>query len=146
MAIIQALCDSFRQEILEGVHNLNSDTIKMALYSPSAGLSNLTTSYTPTGEIVSTGYTAGGQTLVPLNGTAVYGQVGLAYVQFQNPSWTLTTPGAGARGALWYNASKGNKAILVLDFGTMQYPNNTNNIFTVNFGPYPSLFSPLRLA
>ena len=99
MAIIQALCDSFRQEILEGVHNLNSDTIKMALYSPSAGLSNLTTSYTPTGEIVSTGYTAGGQTLVPLNGTAVYGQVGLAYVQFQNPSWTLTTPGAGARGA-----------------------------------------------
>ena len=131
---------------MEGVHNLNADTIKMALYGPSASLSNLTTAYTSVGEISGSGYSAGGQTLVPVNGVAVYGQVGLAYVQFNNPSWTFSTPSLGARGALWYNASKSNKAILVLDFGTVQYPNNQTNIFTVNFGPYPSIFSPLRLS
>ena len=146
MAIIQSLCDSFRQEILEGIHNLNTDNIKMALYSPAATLSNLTRVYVNDGEISGPGYTAGGQILTPLNGIAVYGQIGLAYVQFNNPSWQFTTPALGARGALWYNASKGNRAILVLDFGTVQYPNSTTNIFTVNFGQYPSLYSPLRLA
>jgi hypothetical protein len=129
MAFEQTLTTSFKQDILLGVHDLETDTIKMALYLATADLGAATTVYTTTGETSGTGYTAGGETLT---GVTVLTSGTTAYVDFADPSWD---PAAfTARGALIYNASKSNKAIAVLDFGsdktattifTVQMPANT---------------------
>lgn len=129
MAFEQTLTTSFKQDILLGVHDLETDTIKMALYLATADLGANTTVYTTTGETSGTGYTAGGKTLT---GVTVLTSGTTAYVDFADPSWD---PAAfTARGALIYNASKSNKAIAVLDFGadktatttfTVQMPANT---------------------
>lgn len=113
MAFDQTLTTSFKQDILLGVHDLDTDTIKMALYLASADLGADTTVYTATGETSGTGYVAGGNTLT---GVTVLTSGTTAYVDFADPSWN---PAAfTARGALIYNASKSNKAIAVLDFGS----------------------------
>jgi hypothetical protein len=129
MAFDQTLTTSFKQDILLGVHDLETDTIKMALFLATADLGAATTVYTTTGETSGTGYTAGGETLT---GVTVLTSGTTAYVGFADPSWD---PAAfTARGALIYNASKSNKAIAVLDFGsdktatttfTVQMPANT---------------------
>jgi hypothetical protein len=129
MAFEQTLTTSFKQDILLGVHDLETDTIKMALYLATADLGAATTVYTTSGETSGTGYTAGGETLT---GVTVLTSGTTAYVDFADPSWD---PAAfTARGALIYNASKSNKAIAVLDFGsdktatttfTVQMPANT---------------------
>lgn len=112
MAILQGMCSSFKQESWQGIHNLPADTIKMALYTASANLSQATTVYTTTGETTGA-YAAGGVTLtnvqVLLSGTT-------AYVTFDNPVWSNAS--FTCRGALIYNASKANRAIAVLDFGS----------------------------
>lgn len=129
MAFDQTLTTSFKQDILLGVHDLDTDTIKMALFLATANLGADTTVYTTAGETSGTGYTAGGKTLT---GVTVLTADTTAYVDFADPSWD---PAAfTARGALIYNASKSNKAIAVLDFGsdktatttfTVQMPANT---------------------
>jgi hypothetical protein len=129
MAFEQTLTTSFKQDILLGVHDLDTDTIKMALYLATADLGAATTVYTTSGETSGTGYTAGGKVLT---GVTVLTSGTTAYVDFADPSWD---PAAfTARGALIYNASKSNKAIAVLDFGsdktattifTVQMPANT---------------------
>ena len=130
MAISQAMCTSFKAEILGGVQDLDTDVIKIALYTSAASLSAATTAYPVAGEVVGTGYTAGGNTLasptISTSGTT-------AYVDFAGTSWTTAT--ITARGALIYNSSKANRAIAVLDFGsdktatagtfTVQMPANT---------------------
>jgi hypothetical protein len=95
--------------------------LKIALYTSAAILGPDTTVYTTVGETSGTGYTAGGITLT--NVTVNSGN-GIAYVDFDNPSWA----GASftARGALIYNSSKSNKSMFVLDFGTNQTANNEN--------------------
>lgn len=113
MAFDQTLTTSFKQDILLGVHDLETDTIKMALFLATADLGADTTVYSTAGETSGTGYTAGGETLT---GVTVLTSGTTAYVDFADPSWT---PAAfTARGALIYNASKSNKAIAVLDFGS----------------------------
>src|SRR5512137_2959510 len=113
MAFDQTLTTSFKRDILLGVHDLETDTIKMALYLATADLGAATTIYTTTGETSGTGYSAGGKTLT---GVTVLTSGTTAYVDFADPSWD---PAAfTARGALIYNASKSNKAIAVLDFGS----------------------------
>lgn len=129
MAFDQTLTTSFKQDILLGVHDLETDIIKMALFLATADLGAGTTVYTTTGETSGTGYVAGGKTL---NGVTVLTSGTTAYVDFADPTWD---PAAfTARGALIYNASKSNKAIAVLDFGsdktattifTVQMPANT---------------------
>jgi hypothetical protein len=123
MAIIQTQCTSFKAELYAGVHDLTTDTLKMALYEASADLGAATTTYTATGEISGAGYTAGG---VTLTGVSIGSSGGTAWVTFDNPSWT----GASftARGALIYNSSKANRAIAVLDFGADR---TTTGTFTV---------------
>jgi hypothetical protein len=129
MAFIQTLTTSFKQEILLGVHDLDTDTLKMALYTANADLNASTTVYATTDEVAGAGYTAGGNTLT---GVTVLTSGTTAYVDFANSSWTPAN--FTARGALIYNASKGDKAIAVLDFGsdktatttfTVQMPANT---------------------
>lgn len=117
--ILQGTCDSFRGEILQGIHSFTLDTFKFALYqAPSANLSSSTTSYSSTGELVSTGYTAGGQSLLSV---AVNVVPGIAYVTFNPPSWTLPLI-PGIDGGLIYNSSKANRAVAVFNFGTTRYP------------------------
>jgi hypothetical protein len=129
MSFDQTLTTSFKQEILLGVHDLDTDTLKMALYLGTANLGAATTVYTTASETSGAGYTAGGNTLT---GVTVLTSGTTAYVDFANSSWTPAN--FTARGALIYNASKGNKAIAVLDFGsdktttttfTVQMPANT---------------------
>lgn len=112
MSISQTLCTSFKAELYEAVHNLLTDTIQIALYTDNATLDESTTVYTTTGEISGAGYTAGG---IILTGATINTSGQIAYVDFADAVWTGALT---ARGALIYNASKSNKAIAVLDFGT----------------------------
>ena len=138
MALAQTLCSSFKQESWLGVHDLETDVLKMALYTSAASLDATTTAYTLTGETSGTGYTAGGEILanvqVLLSGTT-------AYCTFDNPSWS----GASfvCRGALIYNTSKSDKAIAVLDFGADKTASGT---FTVQLPLATATAALLRFA
>lgn len=137
MSIVQTTTTSFKQEVLLGVHDLDLDTLKMALYTANADLNAGTTVYDTTAEVVGTGYTAGGIVLTDVS-VSVSGTT--AYVNFSNAVWdpaSFTT-----RCALIYNADKGNKAIAVLDFGadktaaatfTVQMPANTATTALIRF-------------
>jgi len=112
MSIIQTQTTSFKAELYQGIHDLTTDVIKIALYTASADLNEATTIYSSTNEVVATGYTAGGSTLTPVT---VNSSGYTAYVGFPNVSWTATIT---ARCALIYNVTQGNKSIAVLDFGS----------------------------
>ncbi len=111
MPITTAICNSYKQEILEGVH-ASGDTYKIALYTDSATLGATTTAYSSTNEVSGTGYTSGGATLTGFTSGL---SSGTGYVTFSDPSWTSST--ITARGCLIYNSSKSNKAVAVFDFG-----------------------------
>jgi len=112
MAITQAMCTSFKTEIMGGVHDIDTDAIKIALYTSAATLDAATTAYTGLNEVTGTGYVAGGNSLTG----AVISAVGTtAIVTFNTSTWTGAT--FVTRGALIYNSSKANRAIAVLDFG-----------------------------
>ena len=123
--IVQGQTTSFKQELYEGVHNFTTDTFKIALYTAYATLNQDTLVYTSDGEITGTGYTATGQTL--LNPT-VNSASGVAYISFDNPSWTSAS--FTARGALIYNSTQGDKSVAVLDFGSDK---TTTSTFTITF-------------
>ena len=113
MAITQAMCTQFKKDVMLGLHDLDSDTIKIALYTSSATLSAATDTYTTSGEVASGGgYTTGGETLASAsvieNGTS-------GCFDSDDPEWTSAT--FTARGALIYNDTDGDRAIAVLDFG-----------------------------
>lgn len=112
MAITTAICNSYKQEILEGVHS-STDTYKIALYTSSATLDASTTAYSATNEVSGAGYDAGGKTLT---GYVSGLSTGTAYITFDDPSWTSST--ITARGCLIYNSSKSNKAVACFDFGS----------------------------
>lgn len=129
MAITQAICVSFKSDLLKGVDNFDSaggNTFKIALYTSSATLDSSTTAYSSTNEVTGTGYTAGGQTLTNL-GVTVSGST--AYIDFSDVTWTSST--ISAAGALIYNSSASNKAVLVLSFGGTY--SSTNGDFTIQF-------------
>ena len=111
MSIVQTQTTSFKKELYQAVHNLSTDTIKIALYTGNADLNADTTVYTTSNEVVASGYTAGGNTLT---GVAISSSGYTAYVNWANTSWTAAIT---ARCALMYNASQGNKSIAVIDFG-----------------------------
>ena len=111
MSIVQTQCTSFKKELYQAIHDLSTDTIKMALYTSNANLNETTTAYSSTNEVVASGYTAGGNTLT---GVAISSSGYTAYVNWANTSWTAALT---ARCALIYNASKANRAIAVIDFG-----------------------------
>ena len=111
MSIVQTQTTSFKKELYQGVHDLSTDTIKMALYTANANLGADTTAYSTSSEVVASGYTAGGNTLA---GVAISSSGYTAYANWANTSWTSALT---ARCALIYNASKANRAIAVIDFG-----------------------------
>lgn len=112
MSIVQTQTTSFKAELYQGVHDLTTDVIKIALYTASADLNEATTIYSSTNEVVASGYTAGGNILTPVT---VSSSGFTAFVGFPNTSWTASLT---ARCALIYNVTQGNKAIAVLDFGS----------------------------
>ena len=121
MSIIQTQTTSFKKELYQAVHNLELDTLKMALYTANADLNADTTVYSSTNEVTGTGYVAGG---VVITGVTVKTSGYTAYVNFNNVAFGASVT---ARCALIYNASKGNKSIAVLDFGS----DKTSANFTV---------------
>jgi hypothetical protein len=112
MAITQAMCTSFKSEILQEGHQLATDTIKIALYTSSASLGATTTAYSSSNEVSGTGYTATG---VTLTSAAVSTTGTTAHFDADDPTWTSAS--FTANGALIYNSSNSNKAIAVLAFG-----------------------------
>lgn len=126
--ITQGQTTSFKAELYEGVHNLLTDNIFIALYTGNANLTEATTEYTTSEEISGTGYVAGG---VQLTGASVNTAGTTAYVSFDNAQWASAT--FTARCALIYNGSQGNKSIAVLDFGSDKTV--TNQTFTITFPP-----------
>jgi len=112
MSIVQTQTTSFKAELYQGVHDLTTDVIKIALYTASANLNEATTIYSTENEVVASGYTAGGNILTPVT---VSSSGYTAFVGFPNTSWTAALT---ARCALIYNVTQGNKAIAVLDFGS----------------------------
>ena len=122
--ITQTQTTSFKAELYEGIHDLLTDEIKIALYTALATLNQDTTVYTTTYEVASgNGYTTGGE--VAQNVT-VNSSGSTAYVSFDNVVWDPAS--FTCRGALIYNATKGNRSIAVLNFGTDKTATNT---FTV---------------
>lgn len=111
--IVQTQTTSFKAELYQGIHDLTTDTLKLALYTAEANLDASTTVYTTANEITGTGYSAGGNVVT---GAAVSSSGYVAWVTFNNVLWV---PAAfTARCALLYNASKANRSIAVLDFGS----------------------------
>jgi hypothetical protein len=115
MSIIQTQTTSFKAQLYQGIHDLTTDVIKIALYTANANLNEDTTAYSVdlAGQVANTGtYVAGGAQLTPITiGTSGY----TAFVGFPNISWTGAIT---ARCALIYNVTQGNKSIAVLDFGS----------------------------
>ena len=111
MSIVQTQTTSFKAQLYQGIHDLTTDVIKIALYTANANLNEDTTVYSATNEVSATGYTAGGATMT---GITVSTSGGTAYVGFDNVSWTAALT---ARCALIYNSTQGNKSVAVLDFG-----------------------------
>lgn len=125
MAITQTTCTSFKVELMQGVHNFDVDTFKIALYTSAATLEADTTAYSTANESAASGYTAGGNTLT-VSTTPTYSGT-IAFVSFANTAWASALT---ARGALIYNSSKSDKAVAVLDFGADKTSATT---FTVTF-------------
>jgi hypothetical protein len=113
MSIIQTQTTSFKAQLYQGIHDLTTDVIKIALYTANANLNEDTTVYSSTNEVPNTGtYFAGGAQLTPIT---VSSSGYTAFVGFPNISWTGAIT---ARCALIYNSTQGNKSIAVLDFGS----------------------------
>ena len=142
MAITQAMATSFKQELLTGTHdftNSTGDTFKIALFTSSATLGAATTAYTTSNEVSGTGYTAGGNTLTNVtpstSGTT-------AFTDFADTTWSSAT--ITARGALIYNSTDSNKAVVVLDFGSDK--TSTNGDFTIQFPTADASNAIIRIA
>ena len=142
MAITQAMCTSFKVDILSGTQNFYTGTTKVykiALYTSSATLDATTTSYSTANEVVGTGYTAGGNTLtisvIPTSSGTT------SYLSFADTTWTSAT--ITARGALIYE-STANKAVAVLDFGSDKSSSASN--FTIQFPAATSSTAIIRIA
>jgi hypothetical protein len=115
MSITQALCTSFKREVLEAVHDFKTHTFKIALYTNAASLNANTTAYTTDNEVVGTAYTAAGNAVTVIDG-AVSVSGTTVYVNFSDATWSDAA--FTVRGALIYNDSvAGKPAVAVLDFG-----------------------------
>ena len=134
-------CNSFKQQLFEGDFDFSAttaQTFKIALYTNDATLDQTTTAYTTTGEVVATGYTAGGELIT--SSLAIDSSTGIAYIDFSNASWSGAFT---ARGALIYRVTTGNPAICVLDFGSDKISTTT---FVVEFPPNTSTGALIRLS
>ncbi len=150
MAISQAMCTSFKVEILDGIHafgttiiraSTSADTFKIALFTSAATLDASTTVYSSTNEVPNgSGYTTGGQVLtvsqVPTSTSTT------AWLSFSDVTWTTAT--ITANGALIYNSTQNDKAVAVLAFGGDK--SSTAGNFTIQFPAANSTSAIIRIA
>jgi hypothetical protein len=120
-SILQTQTTSFKTELYTGVHNLSTNTLKIALYTAAADLNEATTVYSATNEVSGGGYVAGG---VTLTGVTISSSEYTAFVDFADVVFSASVT---ARCALIYNVTQGNKSIAVLDFGS----DKTSSNFTI---------------
>ena len=142
MAITQAMCTSFKQQLLTGTHdftNTTGDTFKIALFTSSATLGAATTAYSTTNETSGTGYTAGGNTLTNVTPTS---SGTTAFTDFADTTWS--TASITARGALIYNSTEADAAVVVLDFGADK--TSTAGDFTIQFPTADASNAIIRIA
>jgi hypothetical protein len=157
MPITQAMCTSFKAEILLAVHDFRvtgGDTFKLALYTSSATIDANTTAYSSSNEVTGTNYTAGGGTLTRLgvvtsNNTA---STGVGFTDFSDLTFTNAT--ITARGALIYNNTPSansnanttltNAAVAALDFGSDK--TSTDGDFTIIFPTASNTAAIIRIA
>lgn len=118
MSIVQTQTTSFKAELYQAIHDLLTDTLKIALYTANADLNAATTAYSTSNEVTGGGYVAGG---VQLTGVSINTSGYIAYVNFNDVNFNASVT---ARCALIYNASKSNKSIAVLDFGSDKISSN----------------------
>ena len=147
MAITQAVCDSFKKELLEGEHDFRSsggDQFKLALYGSSASLSNTTTAYTTSQEVSASGtYAAGGGNLTSTGAAATNNT---SFIDFSGISFTSAS--ISAQAAVIYNSNttattNTNAAVMVLDFGAVK--TSTSGTFTVQFPTNNATSAILRI-
>lgn len=126
MANTQAMCSSFKGELLVGHHNFGvgviraattADTIKAAIYLASATYGASTTAYSTTGEATGTGYTAGGVTVTNATPPSVSGTTAI-WTPSASFAWTTVTFATAIDAVLLYNSTQSNKAISVHTFGS----------------------------
>ena len=110
--IVQGQTYSFRQELYLGIHDLDTDVLKIALYNANADVNLDTTVYASTNEVTGTGYTAGGNTLTVSQVPTSTGTT--AFLDFSDTTWSNAT--ITANGALIYNSTQSDKAVAVLAF------------------------------
>lgn len=129
MAIAQGATNTFKLGLPKGDFDFDTDTFKIALYTGAASIGPDTTAYTTDGEVVASGYTAGGEALTISQVPTIGNQSGnaTAYLSFSNVTWTSALT---ARGALIYQVGSGNPSVCVLDFGADKTSTTT---FTVQF-------------
>ena len=148
MAISQAMCTSFKVELLNGIHafsttvargNTNADSFKLALYTSSASLGAGTTAYTTSNEVSGTGYTAAGPALTAVAPTSSSTTALLDFNEL-----TFSTATVRARGALIYNDTQSDKAVAVLDFGGDK--TSTTGDFTIVFPTADDSNAIIRIA
>jgi hypothetical protein len=169
MALTQAMCTSFKRQLLVGMHNFRpvasgGDTFKIALYSSSATYNANTTAYSATNEITGTNYTAGGNSLTGNNvsSTDTSTTAGTGFCNFSTTTWAAST--ITARGAVIYNstglgrgvsstdndwlsganATSTNAAVCVLDFGADKV--SADGDFTINFPAFDATTAIIRIA
>jgi hypothetical protein len=139
-----AICNSFKKELLEATHNFSNpggNSFKLSMYTNSATLGKSTTSFTTGNEVSSPsgGYSSGGKALVN-TGTSL--ATNTAITDFADLSFVGVT--LTARGALIYNDTNADKAVAVLDFGGDKTA--TAGTFTIQFPAFTTSAAILRIA
>jgi len=146
MAITQAMCTSFKQELLEGKHDFRTSghTFNIALFTSSATLDASTTDYSTTNEVSGTGYSAGGQALTNVDPTT---SGTTAFCDFSDETFTTAT--ITANGAMIYNTTTAGgtgttDAVVVLAFGGDK--TSTAGDFTIQFPTADASNAIIRIA
>jgi len=143
MAITSAICNSFKTEILTGVHNFTAssgDTFNLALYTSSATLNKSTTAYTTSNEVSGSGYTAKGNALTSVTPAL---STDTAVCDFADTSFTSAS--FTARGCLIFNDSaSGDPAVCAIDFGADKTV--TSGTFTIQFPTADASNAIIRIA
>ena len=142
MAITQAMCTSFKQELLEAGHNFKNSgghTFKIALFTSSASLDASTTAYSTSNEVSGTGYSAGGNTLTRVDPTT---SGTTAFTDFADSTFSTAT--ITANGAVIYNDGASDAAVIVLAFGGDK--TSTAGDFTIQFPTADASNAIIRIA
>jgi len=131
-------CNTLRAGLVNGTINFTTDTFYLSLYTNAAALDQTTTAYTTVGEVVASGYTAGGQVVTATVSSVTTSSGSITYIDFSSPSWTAALT---ARGALIYTPGD-NGAVCVLDFGSDKISTTT---FSVTMPANTSTSALIRL-